>query len=120
MAKTLNRHTLVVMAVKLVQPGKLSDVVEGLQRIVASTPEYKSLKEGVRSELEQLVISGLVEIYAGQRYMLTSRGEAFSGQTGIEYLIEARRMYLLKETRRTMKSTRSDARNRSLLQRPEF
>lgn len=116
MARPLNRHAIIVMAVKLVQPGRLSDVVEGVKRILPDVPEYNKLKSGVQSELATLRDSKLVCLYEGQRYMLTDRGEHFFHQTGIAYLIEARRMYLLKETRKASRKARSDTRDRSLLQ----
>lgn len=89
------------MAVKLVQPGRLADVTEGVQRLIKNPPSYPNLKEGVRKELDSLRSSGLVCLYHGQRYVLTSKGEGHINESGIAYLIEARRMFLLKETRRS-------------------
>lgn len=116
MAQPLNRHAIVLLAVKLVQPGKLADIVEGVHRILPSHPEYDKLKKDVRKELETLITARLVQPYEGQRYMLTSTGELQANTSGIAYLIEARRMYLLKETRRANQRKRGSTRNRSLLQ----
>lgn len=116
MARPLNRHTITILAIKLVQPGRLADITEGVRRILPETPDYTILKQGVHAEIEVLRENGLVCLYEGQRYMLTEKGEQFSNQTGIEYLIEARRMHLLKETRKATQGKRSGTRDRSLLQ----
>jgi hypothetical protein len=116
MVNAVNRYTITVMAVKLVQPGRLADITEGVRRLLSSTPDYATLKEGVREELESLRSAGLVCLYHGQRYVLTKRGEVFSNQSGIEHQIEARRMYLLKESRATRLRQRSGTRTGSLKQ----
>lgn len=116
MAQTLNRHAIVLLGVKLVQPGKLADVVEGVRRLLPETPEYDQLKTDVRKELETLAVAGLVKLYAGQRYVLTEKGVFQTNDSGIAYLIEARRMYLLKETRKANLRMRSSTRDRSLQQ----
>ncbi|WP_144036184.1 hypothetical protein [Sphingomonas jeddahensis] len=116
MAQALNRHAIVVMAVKLVQPGRLGDIVEGVKRILTDVPEYAALKHSVHIEIETLRNNSFLCLYEGQRYMLTDKGEHFFQQTGISYLIEARRMHLLKETRKRNRARRSGTRDRSLLQ----
>jgi len=115
-AQPLNRHAIVALAVKLVQPGKLADIVEGVRRILPDNPAYDQLKEDVRKELNTLMMAGLVEQYEGQRYMLTSNGVTQTNSSGIAYLIEARRMYLLKETRKASLRKRGSTRDRSLQQ----
>ena len=100
MAASLNRTAIIAMAVKLVQPGKLADITDGVVRLIKDSPAYDILKESVRIELESLREGGLVCLYHGQRYILTAKGESFVDESGLSYLIEARRMYLLKETRK--------------------
>jgi hypothetical protein len=91
---------LVAMAVKLVQPGLLSDVVSGVQRLVPNTIDWEVTTERVRYQLQRLRQARLAELYEGRRYMLTARGEQLVSDTGIKLQIDARRMFLLKETRR--------------------
>lgn len=116
MADTIRDEALILFAVKLVQPGMLRDVTEGLQRLAPASVSLTKLKENVKERLEAFREQGFVCLYAGRRYMLTSRGEAAVEESGIRPQIEARRMFLLKETRRSMKSQRSDTRARLLQQ----
>lgn len=116
MAQALNRHAIVILSIKLVQPGRLSDIVEGVKRILTDLPDYVALKRSINTELHTLRDNDFICLYEGQRYMLTEKGEHFFQQTGIAYLIEARRMHLLKETRRRNRQVRSGTRDRSLLQ----
>lgn len=117
MENSIRDEALVLFAVKLVQPGMLRDIVEGLERLAPSALPVSQLKISIRAHLEEFRSQGVVTLYSGQRYMLTARGEAAIEESGIRPQIEARRMFLLKETRRVMKSERSDARVRLLQQR---
>lgn len=116
MALALNRTTIIVLAIKLVQPGRLADIVEGVTRLLPNAPDYAALKSGVRKEIQILREAELVQLYEGQRYILTRRGEQLATETGIGHSIEARRMFLLKETRKGRPDRRSSTRVRSLLQ----
>lgn len=116
MAQALNRHAIVILALKLVQPARLADVTEGVKRLLPETPDYAKLKEGVKDEIDALIQARLIKSYHGQRYVLSPRGETYFSASGIAYQIEARRMYLLKETRRASLGRRSGTRNGSLEQ----
>lgn len=118
MVEKIDNQTITTMAVKLVQPGKISDVTEGVLRLLSQdVGDREKIKSGVQKQLVHLIEAGLVEKYTGGRYVLSANGEAFIESTGIRYLIDARRMYLLKETRKLKSDLRSDTRNRSLRQR---
>ena len=118
MESSIRDEALILFAVKLVQPGMLRDITEGLGRLIPLEIPIEKLKEEVRQNLELFREQGVVCLYAGRRYMLTPRGEAVVEDSGIRPQIEARRMFLLKETRRAMRSERGDTHDRPLLQRP--
>jgi hypothetical protein len=106
--------TVVLMAIRLVQPGRLGDVVEGIQRLLPYEVDADHLKKTLSSRLQQFREDELICLYAGQRYMLMAKGQEIVDSAGIKVDIDDRRMFLLKETRRASKSARSDAREGSL------
>lgn len=108
------RPAMVLMAVSLVQPGILGDVVEGIQRLIEDKLDYAALKARVGKLMPILIENGLVELYAGRRYVVSTKGKTALEASEIRHQIEARRMYLLKETRRHMVSARSGTRDGSL------
>jgi len=116
MENSIRDEVLVLFAVKLVQPGMLRDVSEGLERLAPTGLSLFDLKKQVRQRLEEFKEQGVVCLYAGRRYMLTGHGERAVEEAGIRPQIEARRWFLLKETRRAMQSERSDTRDRLLQQ----
>lgn len=105
---------LVLLALRLVQPGKLSDVVDGVARLLGSEPTGNDFKKVVSHRLEALRESDFVCLYGKQRYMLTNAGKEVVEVTGIKLQIDHRRMFLLKETRRANAKVRSGARDGSL------
>lgn len=119
MARALDRRTVVALAVKLVSPGRLADVTDGVTRLLPATSNQIDLKTSIKAELMSLIQSGIVAEYTGQRYELTEFGQSFVADSGISYLVEVRRMYLLKETRKASVDTRSGTRDRSLQQWPK-
>jgi hypothetical protein len=107
---------LVLLSVKLVQPGMLGDVVEGIHRLLPTDVHEKIKKEDIKTHLERLKALDLVFLYEGRRYMLTDNGRDVLFASGIKQKMDARRLHLLKETRRDSYRVRSDARDRSLKQ----
>jgi hypothetical protein len=105
-----------MIAVKLVQPGLLQDVTEGVQRVAPENLRASVKSDAVRDQLERLRNIGFIELYAGRRYTLTERGNVYITTSGIKYKMDARRLFLLRETRRNMVSGRSGARDGSLKQ----
>lgn len=108
--------TMVLLSLKLIQPGMLGDVVEGLQRLLPESMHPLIRKEDVRRQLEILRDRELVCLYAGRRYMLTEPGTDYVSVVEIKQKIDARRLYLLKETRRDRFRKRSGTRDGSLQQ----
>lgn len=107
---------LVLLAIRLVQPGRLADILEGISRlseIDVTGPETRKL---VSRRLEALREGDFICLYTGQRYMLLPKGSEVVETTGIKLQIDHRRMYLLKETRRGSPKVRSGARDGSLQQ----
>ena len=95
-----NPHNiLTLLAVRLVQPGMLGDIHQGVGRLNPNESSLPITKEQVHNDLENLIAWGLVARYAGRRYELTSEGTEFVKGSGIPEKIDGRRMYLLKETR---------------------
>ena len=115
MADTLFADEMVVLlAVKLVQPGQLRDVTEGVIRLIPDLEPQPSLKQGVSRIIGDLREQDLICLYAGSRYMLTGKGQSYVEASGIKAKIDARRFFLLKETRKRNQWARSDARKRPL------
>lgn len=110
-------QVLILMAVKLVQPGRLGDVTEGVLRLVSKMSFSQPLKALVREVLTDLKSSGYVEVYPVGRYILTEKGQSAIAASGAKANIDSRRFFLLKETRKNMQGKRSDTRNRPLQQR---
>lgn len=110
-------QVVVLMAVKLVQPGRLGDVVEGLIRLVANAKFSQALKARVRTILTELKDGGYVDVYPVGRYVLTEKGQSAIAASGAKANIDSRRFFLLKETRKNMTKERSDTRIRPLQQR---
>lgn len=110
-------QVVVLMAVKLVQPGRLGDVVEGLIRLVEKAKFSQALKAQVRTTLSELRDSGYIDVYPVGRYLLTERGQSAIAASGAKANIDSRRFFLLKETRKNMREQRSDTRIRPLQQR---
>lgn len=90
---------LTLLSVRLVQPGMLGDVHQGVSRLNPDQLSPAISKEQVHAELEQLIELGLVARYAVRRYELTAEGTNYVNGSGIPEKIDGRRMYLLKETR---------------------
>lgn len=90
---------LTLLAVRLVQPGMLGDVHQGVVRLDPNAASRQISKEQVHDELERLIELGLVARYAVRRYELTAEGTSYVNGSGIPEKIDGRRMYLLKETR---------------------
>lgn len=93
-------NVLILLAVRLVQPGMLSDIFSGAVRLSPPDMLINFDKEGVKTALESLIDIGLVDHYATRRYILSPSGENYIAGSGIRAKIDGRRMYLLKETRR--------------------
>lgn len=111
---------LLMLSVQLAQPGVLGDVVLAYERLSpsdASDGDDGPEKADVRARLEHLVAVKFVWLYVGRRYMLTRAGERYVGLSGLQNQIDSRRLYLLKETRRSSLAVRSDARDGPLKQR---
>lgn len=108
--------SVVLMAVRLIQPGLLGDVYEGVLRLVPTEDSGNISKEDVKAQLLRLKQTGLVMAYEGRRYMLTESGRAFIAELGLKVQIDARRMHLLKETRPRRLRLRSGTRDGSLQQ----
>lgn len=106
----------VAMSVKLVQPGILSDVAAGLHRIVGGDHLDKIELNMISEHLQRLISENFVYIYSGRRYALTDEGERWFRFIQINHHLDARRMFLLRETRRTKQIKRSGTRERSLNQ----
>jgi len=105
---------MVLLAVRLVQPGRLADIVEGLARLVGEQFDYVKAKKVVAARLDALREGDFICLYSGQRYMLRPKGREVVEVTGIKLQIDHRRMFLLKETRRANSAVRSGARDGSL------
>lgn len=116
MANRAVGSTEVLMAIKLVQPGRLADIADGVQRLLPYEVEVSALKKALARQLPDFRAAGLICLYQGQRYMLTPAGESFMEDTGIRLQIDERRMFLLKETRRANNALRSGARDGLLKQ----
>lgn len=108
--------TTVLLSLKLIQPGMLGDVVEGMLRLLPEQFHTLVRKEDVRRQLDILRERKLVCLYAGRRYMLTQPGADYVSAVEIKQKIDARRLYLLKETRRDTFQKRSGTRDGSLQQ----
>jgi hypothetical protein len=107
---------LALMSVKLVQPGLLSDVAEGFTRLDPSNLSAIDTKAKIKAQLDLMIERKLVFLYAHRRYMLTSAGEMVVESSGIREKMEARRLFLLKQTRKASVRSRSGTRDRSLYQ----
>ena len=105
-----------LFAVKLVQPGRKGDIVDGVRRLIKLDVENKKISSTIDQHISDLREGGMVFLYAGTRYMLTARGQSYIEASGIKAKIDARRFYLLKETRKDMQRMRSDTRERPLQQ----
>jgi hypothetical protein len=116
MARTAVDQVVVLMSLKVVQPALLSDVYEGVQRLIPPSVAAAIKKEDIRQQLVRLHELDLVCLYAGRRYMLTDAGRDYVAITGIRLKLDARRMFLLKETRRRNVHLRSGTRDGSLKQ----
>lgn len=108
--------SLVLLAVRLVQPGRLADVVEGIARLTGDVLDERRAKPTVSARLASLREADFVCLYRGQRYMLRPKGREVVEVTGIKLQIDQRRMFLLKETRRANARVRSGARDGLLQQ----
>ncbi len=115
MAKPVS-SMLLLFAVRLVQPGRLGDIAEGMQRLSPTDENFLLQKERISELLQSLRDAKLICMYKGQRYLLTDSGRSAVESSGIKLKVDERRMYLLKEARRAMRSERSSARDRSLQQ----
>lgn len=113
MAKPLDLM-MVLMAIRLVQPGRLADIVEGVSRLTPMDTIYAELKKTVSERINTLRDEGYICLYRGQRYLLTAKGRNVLEDTGIKLKIDARRLFLLKETRKASVALRSNTRDGSL------
>ena len=109
-------RTLIALALKLVQPALLGDVVAGVRRLIPTSLDWEPLTEETRKQLSIMRDTGLVKLYEGRRYMLTQEGQKVVRDTGLGLEVDARRMFLLKETRRSKSIRRGGTRDRSLQQ----
>ena len=116
MTKPRLKPLFVLMAVRLVQPGRLSDVLEGLSLIIPSQDLLLPEKDQLAHLLGELRNQDLVCLYSGQRYELTARGNAVLERAEIKEEVDVRRIFLLKASRRDNSRWRSDARDGSLKQ----
>jgi hypothetical protein len=114
MSEKLDRATATLMALKLVEPGQLRDIAAGLQRLFRSVQSYERAKLIVEDQVPWLRETGLVCLYHGSRYLLTDEGKAFVARTGLWEKLENRRMFLLKESRKSSFKWRSNTRDGSL------
>jgi hypothetical protein len=115
-ARSTISATDILLAIRLVQPGRLQDVAEGLRRLLPYEIDIFQIKPQLASRLQSFREAEFVCLYQGQRYMLTQLGRDYISDTGIKLQIDDRRMYLLKETRRANPKLRSGARDGSLQQ----
>ena len=106
---------IVAMAIKLVQPCLLGDVLEGVKRLLPVDIQFDD-RDIVSSFIKRLISENIVQVYTGRRYILTEIGEDLVQATGVRYQLDVRRMFLLSETRRSSLRLRSDTRDRSLQQ----
>jgi hypothetical protein len=104
----------VLMAIRLVQPGRLADVLEGIQLVIPGAEGDPPNKTKLAQMLGELREQGLVCLYAGQRYELTDRGNSYLESAQIKEEVDTRRIFLLKASRRDNPPVRSDTRNGSL------
>lgn len=74
---------VVLLAVKLVQPGQLKDVTEGVLRLVPSLGNQLRMKDNVSRLINDLRERDLICLYAGSRYLLTEKGQSSIESTGI-------------------------------------
>ena len=109
---------LVLLAVKLGEPGLLSDIEEAYRRLDPNPSLGTDIKPLIKDQLVNLERSRMIHLYSGRRYMLTDKGVDRLAMSGLRAKVDQRRMYLLKETRRNSLAARSDTRNRLLKQRP--
>ena len=105
---------MVLLAIRLVQPGRLGDIAEGVHRLLPYEVDVARLKKALKSRLDEFRDNELICLYAGQRYMLLPKGREIVEEAGIKVAIDDRRMFLLKETRRASQVRRGDAREGSL------
>ena len=96
------------MAIRLIQPGRLSDVLEGLRLTVENASALNVTKDDLSRTLGELRSGGLVCLYAEQRYELTDKGNAALERAKIKDEVDIRRIFLLKASRRDSSSLRSD------------
>jgi hypothetical protein len=102
------------MAIRLVQPGRISDIIEGIQRLLPYEVNEDRAKRNISQRLQTFRQADLICLYAGQRYLLRPKGQQIIDAAGLKVDIDERRMFLLKETRRANPQMRSDARDGSL------
>lgn len=109
---------LLLLAVKLAQPGILGDVAQAYTRLepVDLLRDPALPKDEIRARLEHLIAQRFVWLYAGRRYMITTSGDRYVFASGLRAQIDSRRFYLLKETRKARVLSRSGARDRQLKQ----
>lgn len=107
---------LLLLAIRLAQPGQLSDIVEAYERLEPPDLEERPPKPDVKAHIDRLVAQKYAWMYTGRRYMLTRAGDRYLGAAGLRLQLDARRLYLLKETRKRSLSRRSDARDWPLKQ----
>lgn len=116
MARSRIQPIIVLMAIRLVQPGRLSDVLEGME-LIAPDVVGENLDKGSLSEmLSELREEDFVCLYSGQRYELTGKGNTALEAADIKDEIDIRRIFLLKASRRDNPPWRSDTRDGSLKQ----
>lgn len=109
---------LLLLAIKLSQPGRISDVEDAYLRLEPEDMIGAPSKRDVRSHLERLIFEKYVWLYAGKRYVLTRAGERYIALSGLRLDLDMRRLYLLKETRVRSLSARGDTHDWPLKQQP--
>ena len=110
-------EVLLLLAVRLAQPGMLSDIVDAYERLEPPGLGQKPSKDVIQDQLRRLVELRHAWLYTDRRYMLTRSGERVLATAGLRIEVDARRLYLLKETRKRSYRRRSDTRAWPLKQR---
>ncbi len=109
---------LLLLAIKLAQPGRIADVEDAYGRLEPVDMEPAPSKRDIKAHLERLIHQKHVWLYAGSRYMLTRAGERYVALSGLRLDLDMRRLYLLKETRMRSVPRRGDTHDWPLKQQP--
>lgn len=102
---------VIILSLRLAQPAMLGDVYEGVQRLMGKGFPKEYTKDNLHDALLRLEDASVVKAYYRRRYMLTDRGDKLVSQFEMGPQMDARRMFLLKDTRKLTLRQRSDTRD---------